>query len=178
MIRRPTFVALLLVSLVAANGCRTAPPLPPVTGPDTSSQPLSFQVPFHDGSGTWDPAQDRGSVILLDVWATWCEPCRDALPLWQDLAKEYAARDFKVYALSLDEDPAQVGRFIEETKLQLPVVMDEEGKVAERMLKVTMMPTSFLIDRRGIIRHVNQGFAEEHLAKYQSQIEQLLGEKK
>ena len=168
----------LIAALLFATACQSGPPLPPVAGPATSSQPVSFQVPRHDGSGTWDPAQDRGSVVLLDVWATWCAPCRDALPLWQDLAKEYEARGLKVYALSLDEDPAQVAKFIADTKLTLPVLMDENGTVSERVLKVKMMPTSFLIDRKGIIRHVNEGFAEEHLAKYQAQIEQLLSEKK
>ena len=111
------------------------------------------------------------------MWATWCEPCRDALPIWQDVAREYEGRGLKVYALSVDEDPAMVQRFIEETKLTLPVLMDENGRIAESTLKVKVMPTSFLIDRKGRIRFVNEGFAEDHLMRYQKQIEQLLAEK-
>ncbi len=169
----------LAVGLLAVAGCaHPPPPLPPPSGAALSDEPLAITAPLHGGAGSWSPAQDLGNVILLDVWATWCEPCRDALPMWQDVAKEYGARGLKVYALSVDEDPAMVQRFIDETKLTLPVLMDENGRIAESVLEVKVMPTSFLIDRKGRIRFVNEGFAEEHLMRYQKQIEQLLAEKR
>jgi thiol-disulfide isomerase/thioredoxin len=177
--KRPSLpYALTALCAVALLACRAAAPLPPLTGSAPSDRPVAFQVPFHAKPGVWDPAMDRGHVILVDVWATWCEPCRDALPIWQDVAKEYGGRGLKVYALSVDEDPAQVAKFIAETRLTLPVLMDQNGKIAESVLKVKMMPTSFLIDRKGRIRYVNEGFAEDHLAKYQKQIELLLAERK
>src|SRR5512143_1802832 len=52
-------------------------------------EPLSFQVKRYPDGAPYAVASDRGSVVLLDVWATWCEPCRDALPLYEQLAKEY-----------------------------------------------------------------------------------------
>ena len=160
--------------------------MPPLTGPSTAPQgagargsaeePLRFQVKRYPDNAPYDVAGDRGSVVLLDVWATWCEPCRDALPLYEQLAREYGSKGLKVYALNVDEDPRAIPAFLQETKLGLPILVDENAKVAERALKVRMMPTTFLVDRQGVVRFVHEGFAEEFLQKYQNQIEQLLAE--
>jgi thiol-disulfide isomerase/thioredoxin len=177
-------------ALLALGGCAKSAPLPPLTtspapgaskpgegaGDTDTSRPLDFQVKRYPGGEPYDLATDRGSVVLLDVWATWCEPCRDALPYYQDLAKEYAGRGLKVYALNVDEDPRAIPSFLAEVKVTLPVLVDENAQVSERTLKVRSMPTTYLIDRRGVVRHVHEGFAEEFLAKYQSQIEALLAE--
>jgi thiol-disulfide isomerase/thioredoxin len=119
---------------------------------------------------------DRGSVVFLDVWATWCAPCQDALPMYQDLAQQYGSKGLKVYALSVDEDPKQIGDFLQTTKVTLPVLLDPGGDVASDRLGVTKMPTTFIIDRHGVVRFVHEGFAPEFLQKYQTEIEQLLAE--
>jgi thiol-disulfide isomerase/thioredoxin len=116
-------------------------------------------------------------VVLLDVWATWCEPCRDALPLYQDLQREYGAKGLKVETINIDEDPKQISEFVKETKVSLPILLDPGGNFSQDTLKVTRMPTTFLVDRKGQVRFVHEGFAEEFLAKYQHEIEQLLAEK-
>lgn len=176
---------LLSAGLLALCGCAKAS-MPPLThpAPGTSAgeqgadapRPLDFQVKRYPGGEPYDLTQDRGSVVLLDVWATWCEPCRDALPYYQDLAREYASRGLKVYALNVDEDARAIPTFLQEVKVTLPVLLDENAQVAERTLKVRVMPTTYFIDRRGVVRHVHEGFAEEFLAKYQSQLEVLLAE--
>ncbi|XXF79789.1 TlpA disulfide reductase family protein [Myxococcaceae bacterium GXIMD 01537] len=172
------------VSSLALAGCASSG-LPPLTGPvgaeasaEAGGPPpaLAFQVKRYPDSAPYDVASDRGSVVLLDVWATWCEPCRDALPLYEQLANEYGKRGLKVYALNVDEDPRAIPAFLTETKVKLPILVDENAKVAEKALKVRMMPTTFLLDKRGVVRFVHEGFAEEFLVKYQSEIEQLLAE--
>ncbi len=178
-----TSLSAALLSLALA-GCITKSNLPPLTGPGAGApagvpglaEPLSFEVKRYPDNTPYNPASDRGSVVLLDVWATWCEPCRDALPLYEQLAAEYGKRGLKVYALNVDEDPRAIPPFIEETKLKLPILVDENAKVAEKALKVRSMPTTFLVDRQGHVRFVHEGFAEEFLVKYQHQIEQLLAE--
>lgn len=169
-----------LTSLALA-GCASSSSLPPLTGPVPGEEgnqpaPLSFQVKRYPDSTPYSPASDRGSVLLLDVWATWCEPCRDALPLYEQLAREYGKRGLKVYALNVDEDPRAIPEFLKEMKVELPILVDENAKVAEKALKVKAMPTTFLVDRQGRVRFVHEGFAEEFLVKYQHQIELLLAE--
>lgn len=192
--RRPLFTLLKALSLLGlAAGCAASPsPLPPLTeaqGPSPrsssaalessegpSSQPLSFQVKHYPDNRPYDVKSDRGQVVLLDVWATWCEPCKDALPLYAQLQREYGKRGFKAYALNVDEDVRAIPAFLEEAKVEVPILLDANALVSERLLKVRLMPTTFLIDRRGVVRHVHEGFAEEFLQKFQTEIEALLSE--
>ncbi|RYZ34979.1 MAG: redoxin domain-containing protein [Myxococcaceae bacterium] len=190
--RLPFITSLGLLTLVA--GCSATPkPLPPLTdsqgasGPRTSAsalessegrsnQPLDFQVKRYPDNSPYDLKRDRGQVVLLDVWATWCEPCKDALPMYAALQKEYGSRGFKAYALNVDEDVRAIPPFLEEAKVEVPILLDANALVSERLLKVRLMPTTFLIDRKGVVRHVHEGFAEEFLQQFQTEIEALLAE--
>jgi thiol-disulfide isomerase/thioredoxin len=172
----------LLAAAVLACGCVTPADKPPLTGPVVAGPqgdtPLELAMKTYPHAADWSMQQERGNVVLLDVWATWCEPCRDSLPMYHDLAKEFGARGLKVYAMNVDSDPSQIPKFLEETKVTLPVLLDPNAKLAEEKLKVRMMPTAFLIDRRGVVRYVHEGFAEEFLQKYMTEIEGLLAEPK
>ncbi|GHG93769.1 TlpA disulfide reductase family protein [Comamonas sp. JC664] len=177
----PRFSFTVLAGVLALAGCarRDMPPLDAAASQRSAMKaagPLQFQVKRYPGGEVYDIASDRGSVVVLDVWATWCEPCKDALPYYQDLANEYAAQGLKVYALNIDEDARAIPTFLEETKVTLPILVDQNAQVAERTLKVRGMPTTYFIDRKGLVRHVHEGFAEEYLAKYQTELEALLAE--
>ena len=139
--------------------------------------PLELKLPLYPSRKMHDLAKDRGNVVLLDVWATWCEPCRLALPVYERLLKQYGKRGFKVYAINVDEDQDDIRPFVKLTKLSLPVLLDLDGEIAETKLRVRVMPTSFVLDRQGRIRHVHEGFAPDSLSKYQAEIEALLAEK-
>jgi cytochrome c biogenesis protein CcmG, thiol:disulfide interchange protein DsbE len=164
----------------ALAACTPAANKPPLTGPSLSGphgdQPLELALKTYPQQADWSLEKERGSVVLLDVWATWCEPCRDSLPLYHDLQKEFGARGLKVYAMNVDADTTQIPKFLEETKVVLPVLLDPNAAVAEAKLKVRMMPTAFLIDRKGVVRYIHEGFAEEFLQKYMTEIEGLLAE--
>lgn len=160
--------------LLALVGCARHPTLrPPVVA---EPKPLSFQVKRYLEEGAYSVASDRGSVVLLDVWATWCEPCRDALPLYEQLAREYGPRGLKVYALNVDEDARAIPGFLAETKVSVPVLVDEDAQVAERILGVRVMPTTYIVDRQGVVRFVHEGFSGGLRQRYQAEIEQLLAE--
>lgn len=144
--------------------------------PPTGSAPANLSLKRLSGDAAWSLSQDRGSVVLLDVWATWCEPCREALPLYEALSKEFGERGLKVYAVSVDEDPSQIAKFLNEIKITVPVLVDPGALNSETVLHVKLMPTAFLIDRKGVIREVHEGFSDDARAKYQTQIEALLAE--
>lgn len=175
---RTSRIGFLLALAVVQVACVT--PGPPLTddasrGGGKGAAPLDFTLPRLGGQ-PYALSQDRGKVVLLDVWATWCEPCRDAMPLYQDLKKEYGAKGLEVYAINVDTDVRMITDFLTETKVDLPVLLDPGAAFAESKLKVKVMPTAFLIDRKGVLRVTHEGFDESLLATWVKDIEALLAE--
>ena len=99
----------------------------------------------------FDLASEKGSVVLLNVWATWCGPCRFETPELQTLHEKYAQRGFKVIGVSIDEGGLEaVKDFVTENKITYPIALDAEGRVAN-VLRTTVLPTSVMIGRDGRI---------------------------
>lgn len=164
---------LLLLTTLAIAGCaRNAP----VTSTPSTPQPLQLKLPLYPTGAIHDLAEDRGSVVLLDVWATWCEPCKAALPVYQELQRKYGAQGLKVYAINIDEDVQQIPRFLKEHNLDLSVLLDTDAKVAEEVLRVQAMPTTVLLDRAGVIRFRHDGFNQLAASRYESEVQTLLAE--
>ena len=169
-------LALLLV------GCTFKPAGPELVdstpGERLTSSPNALQLtlPTYPAREAWTLSAHRGHVVLLDVWATWCEPCRDALPLYQDIATEFAPRGLEVFTINVDADARPIAPFLAEAKVSLPVLLDPEARLAESTLKVKLMPTAFLVDKKGRVRFVHEGFDEGQLATWLSEIETLLAE--
>lgn len=162
------------LSLIILAGCTRAAP-----ASSRGDAPLDFTLPTYPSKQPFSLASERGHVVMLDVWATWCEPCRESLPQYQALAGKYAARGLRLYALNVDGDaavPAEIPKFITETKLSLPILLDTDAKLSEETLKVKVMPTALLIDRRGVVRHVHEGFESKSLAVVVGHLESLLAE--
>lgn len=99
-------------------------------------------------------SQYRGKVIFLNLWATWCPPCREEMPGMQKLYRELAGSDFVMLAVSEDADgAAAVEPFVRELGLTFPVLLDPVGNLPHR-LGITGYPETFVIDRHGnIVRH-------------------------
>lgn len=99
-----------------------------------------------------DLAAYRGQVVLVNFWATWCEPCRDEMPAIQRLKKKLAGKPFTVLAVNVDEPESRVRNFLAKMPLDFPVLADE-GKVATKSWKVSVLPASYIIGRDGRIRY-------------------------
>ncbi len=140
------------------------------------SGPVALALKRFQTNAPWALADERGQVVLLDIWATWCEACRDVLPQYAQLQTRYADRGLKVYAVTVDADAHEVEQFIAETHLTLPVLSDPDAHAAESVLKVKLMPTSFLVDRRGVIRFTHEGVSDDLLATEMRELETLLAE--
>jgi peroxiredoxin len=97
-----------------------------------------------------------GQVVLVDFWATWCEPCRLSFPQYQAIASRYG-KDVVVLAISEDDEDHGIDRFIEETGARFPVAWDGDKSLAQRY-RINSMPTLFIIDKNGLIRYVHAGF--------------------
>lgn len=101
---------------------------------------------------THDLAQYRGKVVLVNFWATWCEPCRHEMPSIERLRDKLAGKPFAVFAVNVDEPDARVRTFLAQTDLSLPVLMDRNKKVT-RGWGVRVLPTTFVIGPDGRTRY-------------------------
>ena len=134
--------------------------------PDLSAYKLEGTVP-----------KLQGQVVLLDFWASWCDPCKASFPEMEKLHKAYASRGLTILAVSVDEKRANMERFLKANKVSFVTVRDAEQKLVAAA-DVKTMPTSLLIDRSGKVRFVHNGFQGEQTVKeYRQEIEQLLSEK-
>jgi len=117
----------------------------------------------------------RGKVVYLDFWASWCSPCRMSFPKLEQLRLEFAPQGFEVLAVNVDEFEADAVKFLEEIPVSYPVVHDAAG-LSPQAYGILGMPTGYLIDRKGVIRLVHQGFRRNDGAKLKLKIVELLGE--
>jgi thiol-disulfide isomerase/thioredoxin len=108
------------------------------------------------GGGISNLSAERGKVVLLNFWATWCEPCKSEMPALQQLADELRDRPFVLYSVDLQEDAAQVEAFQRDYGLSLYAVLDADGDVT-RAYGVRALPSTFLIDQGGILRQQRLG---------------------
>ena len=110
-----------------------------------------------DTSGkTWRLADLKGRAVLINFWASWCEPCRAEMPTLQQIADLYGADKLLVLAVNFKEHPTRAIRFAASTSLTLPVLLDPQGQTA-RAWGVKVFPTTVLIDRQGRPRQRVQG---------------------
>jgi len=97
----------------------------------------------------------RGQAVLINLWATWCPPCRAEMPAMQKLFEEYKDQGLLVLAINMtyQDTPTAVAPFVQENGLTFPILIEETGKVADKY-ELRSLPSSFFIDRNGIIQEV------------------------
>jgi cytochrome c biogenesis protein CcmG/thiol:disulfide interchange protein DsbE len=123
-------------------------PLPDHPAPDLALSQLD---------GTLRTLRDlRGQVVLINIWATWCPPCRAEMPAIQQAYAEYRERGFVVLAVNQREDAAAITPFLEQQGLTFPILIDRDGQ-ASATYQASALPSSFFVDRRGVIRAVYRG---------------------
>ena len=115
----------------------------------------------------------KGKVVYLDFWASWCGPCKASFPVLNSWHQKLSARGLVVLGVNVDEKEADMATFLKKNAISFPVVRDAQHKLVATA-DVKTMPTSFLIDRKGVIRHVHSGFHKQDEATLLSQINALL----
>ncbi len=141
------------------------------TAASAAEKARRFRLP--GTTGIVDLAKFQGKVVYLDFWASWCIPCRKSFPWMNMLQARYKEKGFEVIAVSLDENPGDATAFLRKYPAAFSVAFDRKGKVAEAYgLKV--MPTSYLIDRNGLIVQKYAGFNSSHKKEAEAAIEELL----
>ena len=126
----------------------TADAAPAATGVAQEMAP-DFTLPTVLDGKVFQLSQQRGKVVLVDFWATWCPPCRMSIPHLKDLQEQYGGKDFTVVGISLDQQSERVKPFVTEWAMKYPVVNDADGAVARAYGGIRSIPTGILIDRHG-----------------------------
>ena len=120
------------------------------------------------------PDNLKGKVMLVDFWASWCEPCKQSFPAMEELHKKYADKGLVIIAVNVDEDRKDMDEFLKKNKATFAILRDAAQKLVEKT-GVATMPSAFLVDAAGKVRFVHTGFQGENTTKeYEQEIEGLL----
>jgi cytochrome c biogenesis protein CcmG/thiol:disulfide interchange protein DsbE len=163
--RAPLLAALL--AACAAPGARG--------GSGLVSRPVDIAVPSLAGA-TVRIGDDGARVRVVDFWASWCEPCRDQLPALDRLSRALGPRGAAFYAVSFDEDRAQIDEFLKEHPVGFPVLWDRGGEALSERLRVSRLPTTLVLDAAGVVRHVHVGAERGEEERIEREVRALLAE--
>src|SRR5262245_15954130 len=159
---------LTALCLSAVVACAAAAPLAPSTAaPDFTLRSLQGQ--------NLRLGEQRGRVVLVNFWATWCGPCRQEMPHLNKLYEKYKASGFVLLGVNVDDDSAQAAGVATKLGLTFPVLPDADKRVS-RQYDLTAMPSTVLIDRDGKVRYLHRGYQNGYENTYERQIRELLKE--
>ncbi len=118
--------------------------------------------------------ETKGKVVLVDFWASWCGPCKASFPALNRLHKKYGGKGLVIIGVGVDDEAAKHQKFADKMGAKFPLVHDSAKKAAA-FFQPSTMPSSYITDRKGVIRHVHAGFkGAKTEAEYVVEIESLL----
>jgi len=117
----------------------------------------------------------RGDVVMINFWATWCGPCRQEMPLLDELYARYERVGFSLLGVNIDDDSSRAMDMIEELGVNFPVLFDARKEVS-KLYEVEAMPVTVIVDRTGTVRYIHHGYKPGYEDKYLDQIRSLLRE--
>ena len=120
-------------------------------------------------------SEHRGDVVMVNFWATWCGPCRQEMPLLDELYSRYQRVGFSLLGVNIDDNSSKAMNMISELGVSFPVLFDNRKEVS-KLYEVDAMPVTVIIDREGTIRYVHQGYKPGYEEMYLDQIRSLLRE--
>ncbi len=117
----------------------------------------------------------RGDVVMINFWATWCGPCRQEMPLLDELYARYQRVGFSLLGINIDDDSRRAMAMVDELGISFPVLFDEHKEVS-KLYEVEAMPVTILLDREGTVRHIHHGYKPGYEQDYLNEIRALLRE--
>jgi peroxiredoxin len=155
----------LAATLVLAASAATPALTPAGSAPDFT---------LHAMSGPNLQLKDqRGRVVMVNFWATWCGPCRQEMPQLNRLYEKYRASGFVLLGVNVDDDSSKAAEVAKKLGVTFPVLLDTDKKVS-KLYDLSTMPSTVIIDRDGKVRYVHRGYLTGYENDYEKQIRELL----
>jgi peroxiredoxin len=117
--------------------------------------------------------EQRGRVVMVNFWATWCGPCRQEMPQLNRLYEKYHAAGFVLLGVNVDDDTRKAAEVAGKLGVTFPVLLDTD-KTVSKLYDLSTMPSTVIIDRDGKIRYVHRGYLTGYEDNYEKQIRELL----
>ena len=161
----PLFARIVACAALAiASG--TVPAVAPVsTAPDFTLRTM--------GGPNMRLQEQRGLVVMVNFWATWCGPCRQEMPHLNRLYEKYRASGFVLMGVNVDDDARNAADVAAKLGVKFPVLLDTDKKVS-KLYDLATMPSTVLIDRDGKVRYIHRGYLTGYEDAYDKQIRELL----
>jgi peroxiredoxin len=157
---------LLLSAVLAASAVLPAAAIAPASmAPDFTLRTM--------GGPNLRLQEQRGQVVLVNFWATWCGPCRKEMPHLNRLYEKYRGSGFTLLGINVDDDARNAVELASKLGVKFPVLLDTDKK-ASKLYDLSAMPATVLIDRDGRVRYVHRGYLDGYEDTYDKQIRELL----
>jgi thiol-disulfide isomerase/thioredoxin len=157
---RAAFVLIALCVVTSARAVRVGEAAPAFELAQANGKPLSL-------------AQLRGNVVYVDFWASWCTPCKRSFPWMNALYDQNRGNGLVIVGVNVDKRRSDADRFLRDVPAAFPIVFDTSG-ATPAAFDVQGMPSSYLIDRKGIVVAVEEGFRDERAGALEDRIRALL----
>ena len=135
----------------------------------------NFTLQSRDGKSV-SLADLKGQVVMVNFWATWCQPCRQEMPHLEALHKRYSSLGFTLLGVNVEDNPEGAKKWLDENgPVTFPVLLDPKNQVS-KLYKVVAMPSTVLVARDGTMRFIHHGYKPGYEGEYQNQVRALLRE--
>jgi peroxiredoxin len=147
--------------------------LPAVAAAPSGPAP-QFTLPSKAGSDV-SLGQYKGQIVMINFWASWCVPCRQEMPMLEDIYKKYNKLGFTLIGVNVEPDSKAADDWLKQTPVSFPVLYDKESKVS-KMYNVSGMPTTVIIDRKGNVRYRHISYKPGDEGEYLNTIRAMVRE--
>jgi thiol-disulfide isomerase/thioredoxin len=161
----------LLISLCVWIGGRDASAAPP----DLIARASTDFALRSLGTENIRLSEQLGEVVVLNFWATWCGPCRQEMPLLDEIYFKYRRAGLVLLSINIDEDVDEAAEMAKTLRVSYPVLLDTRSEVA-KAYELGTLPLTVLIDREGTVRYVSEGFKPGYEKRYTEKLRELLNE--
>jgi peroxiredoxin len=161
------FVLIILTSTVLISTNSVAAGLLNNPAPDFTLKSLSGE--------NLNLTEQRGTITVINFWASWCGPCRKEMPVLQNIHDKYTDLGVQVWGINVEQEN-QAGRdFLSKVDINFPILFDNKNTISE-LFQVVAMPTTVVVDRSGKVRYIFRGYMDGYEKKYVKAIKKLIRE--